>query len=60
LANAARLLFGTEQRRRPIERRINEPAAPGRRKKTSEIEGFDLGNSPYDYTPEKVGERKSL
>jgi len=61
LANGCQALIPVLTTEEAIERRINEPGSLlGGERKALRIEGFDLGNSPFDYTPEKVGGKKII
>jgi 2-phosphosulfolactate phosphatase len=61
LANGCQAIIPMLTTEEAIERRINEPGALlGGERKALRIEGFDLGNSPFDYTPEKVGGKKVI
>ncbi|RNC29491.1 MAG: putative 2-phosphosulfolactate phosphatase [Candidatus Dichloromethanomonas elyunquensis] len=61
LANGCQAIIPVLSTEEAIERRISEPGSLlGGERKALRIEGFDLGNSPFDYTPEKVGGKKVI
>lgn len=61
LANGCQAIIPVLTTEEAIERRFSEPGALlGGERKALKIEGFDLGNSPFDYLPEKVGGRKII
>lgn len=61
LANGCQALIPVLTVEEAIERKNSEPEALlGGERKALPIEGFDLGNSPYDYVPEKVGGKKVI
>jgi len=61
LANGCQAIIPMLTTEEAMERRMIEPGALlGGERKALRIEGFDLGNSPFDYTPEKVGGKKVI
>ncbi len=61
LANGCQSIIPVQTTEEAIEKRINEPGSLlGGERKALRIEGFDLGNSPFDYSPEKVGGKKVI
>lgn len=61
LANGCQAIIPVLTTDEAIERRLNESGALlGGERKALRIEGFDLGNSPFDYSPEKVGGKKVI
>lgn len=61
LANGCQAIIPVLTTEEAIERRISEPGSLlGGERKALRIEGFDLGNSPFDYPPEKVGGKKII
>ena len=61
LANGCQSIIPVLSPEDAIERRLTLPGALlGGERHVLPIEGFDLGNSPYDYVPEKVGGKKVI
>lgn len=61
LANGCQAIIPVLTTEEALERRLGEPGALlGGERKALRIEGFDLGNSPFDYGPEKVGGKKII
>lgn len=61
LANGCQAIIPVLTTEEAMERRISEQGALlGGERKALRIEGFDLGNSPLEYTPEKVGGKKVI
>lgn len=61
LANGCEAVIPVLTTEEAVERRIAEPGALlGGERKAIKIEGFDLGNSPFEYTADKVGGRKII
>jgi 2-phosphosulfolactate phosphatase len=61
LANGCQAVIPVLTTEEARQRRIDEPGLLlGGERKALKIEGFDLGNSPFDYTPEKVGGKKVI
>jgi 2-phosphosulfolactate phosphatase len=61
LANGCQAIIPVLTTEEAIQRRVDEPGLLlGGERKALRIEGFDLGNSPFDYTPEKVGGKKVI
>lgn len=61
LANGCQAIIPVLTTEEAIDRRISEPGSLlGGERKALRIDGFDLGNSPFDYSPEKVGGKKVI
>ncbi|NLI90749.1 MAG: 2-phosphosulfolactate phosphatase [Peptococcaceae bacterium] len=61
LANGCLAIIPVLTTEEAIERRVTEPGSLlGGERKALRIEGFDLGNSPFEYSPEKVGGKKVI
>ncbi|MDA8228948.1 MAG: 2-phosphosulfolactate phosphatase [Desulfitobacterium hafniense] len=61
LANGCQAIIPVLTPEEAIEKRLMIPGALlGGERKAIKIEGFDLGNSPFDYVPEKVGGKRII
>lgn len=61
LANGCQAIIPVKGSEEAFVRRIKETGSLlGGERDSLRIEGFDLGNSPFDYTPEKVGGKKII
>jgi len=61
LANGCQSIIPVLSPEDALERRLTLPGSLlGGERNVLPIEGFDLGNSPYDYVPEKVGGKKVI
>jgi 2-phosphosulfolactate phosphatase len=61
LANGCQSIIPVISPEDAIERRLTLPGSLlGGERNVLPIEGFDLGNSPFDYVPEKVGGKKVI
>ncbi|HZK84931.1 MAG TPA: 2-phosphosulfolactate phosphatase [Desulfosporosinus sp.] len=61
LANGCQSIIPVLSQEDAMERRLTLPGSLlGGERYAQLIEGFDLGNSPYDYVPEKVGGKKVI
>ena len=61
LANGCQALIPVLTPEEAIERRLGLPGALlGGERQAVRLEGFDLGNSPFDYVPEKVGGKRVI
>ncbi len=61
LANGCQSIIPVLSPEDAIERRLTLPGALlGGERSALPIEGFDLGNSPFDYVPEKVGGKRVI
>ena len=61
LANGCQSIVPVLSPQDAIERRLTLPGSLlGGERNVLPIEGFDLGNSPFDYVPEKVGGKKVI
>lgn len=61
LANGCQCIIPVLTEEEALERRLMLPGALlGGERHALRIEGFDLGNSPFDYVPEKVGGKRVI
>ena len=61
LANGCQSIIPVLSPEDALERRLTLPGSLlGGERNVLPVEGFDLGNSPYDYVPEKVGGKKVI
>lgn len=61
LANGCQALIPVLTPEDALEKRMEIPGALlGGERRAMRIEGFDLGNSPFDYAPEKVGGKRVI
>lgn len=61
LANGCQALIPVLTPEEALEKRMEIPGALlGGERRAMRIEGFDLGNSPFDYAPEKVGGKRVI
>ncbi|MDP4159046.1 MAG: 2-phosphosulfolactate phosphatase [Bacillota bacterium] len=61
LANGCQAIIPVLTPEEAIERRLSVPGALlGGERHALPIEGFDLGNSPFDYVPERVGGKRVI
>lgn len=61
LANGCQALIPVLTPEEALEKRLEIPGALlGGERRSMLIEGFDLGNSPFDYAPEKVGGKRVI
>ncbi|HWQ40918.1 MAG TPA: 2-phosphosulfolactate phosphatase [Desulfosporosinus sp.] len=61
LANGCQAIIPALTSEEAIERRLTVPGSLlGGERQGLKIEGFDLGNSPFDYVPEKVGGKRVI
>jgi 2-phosphosulfolactate phosphatase len=61
LANGCQALIPVLTPEEALEKRMEIPGALlGGERRATRIEGFDLGNSPFDYTPEIVGGKRVI